>query len=109
MQVLFKDNENWSKKVIQIVLNQTIEIRHYETQAHLKGLNGSKSIRGNVLIIDTNNTIYNIEVQRNLSQAIPERLRYYGSRIDVSYLKEGMEYKEIPDVYILYKRSLWSQ
>ena len=101
--------KNWSKKVIQIVLNQTIEIRHYETQADLKGLNGSKSIRGNVLVIDTNNTIYNIEVQRNLSQAIPERLRYYRSRIDVSYLKEGMEYKEIPDVYILYKRSLWSQ
>ena len=101
--------KNWSKKVIQIVLNQTIEIRHYETQADLKGINGSKSIRGNVLVIDTNNTIYNIEVQRNLSQAIPERLRYYGSRIDVSYLKEGMEYKEIPDVYILYKRSLWSQ
>ncbi|MDY4796448.1 MAG: hypothetical protein SO178_02095 [Floccifex porci] len=46
MQVLFKDNEKLVKKVIQIVLNQTIEIRHYETQADLKGLNGSKSIRG---------------------------------------------------------------
>ena len=39
MQVLFKDNEKLVKKVIQIVLNQTIEIRHYETQADLKGLN----------------------------------------------------------------------
>jgi hypothetical protein len=52
--------------------------------------------------VDETGKLYDVEVQRTDSGAIPQRARFHSSLIDSRLLKQGQEFKDIKDSYVIF-------
>jgi hypothetical protein len=52
--------------------------------------------------VDEPGKLYDVEVQRTDSGAIPQRARFHSSLIDGKLLKQGQEFKDIKDSYVIF-------
>ena len=52
--------------------------------------------------VDGNGKVYDIEVQRADTGAIPQRARFHSALIDSKLLEEGQKFKEIKDSYVIF-------
>ena len=55
-----------------------------------------------MLCVDSENVYYNVEVQKSDNDNHQKRVRYNGSNIDTYITEKGTEYKELPNVYVIY-------
>lgn len=62
-----------------------------------------------VLAEDGENQLYNLEIQRAETVDHARRTRFYGAMIDSEYLAKGKNYKELPEVHMIYisETDLW--
>ncbi|MGM9948000.1 PD-(D/E)XK nuclease family transposase, partial [Floccifex sp.] len=91
MRILFKNNKKLLEKILNIILSRDdIQIEKYIIQYDLKQAN-SKSIICDIVLFDTEGNIYDIEVERSIQKALPERLRYYASILDIENAKKNMD------------------
>ena len=51
---------------------------------------------------DSKGKLYNIEVQVKNIDDYQKRTRYYQANMDVSFLRKGRHYSELPDIYIIF-------
>ncbi len=97
------ENEKLCKTFLEIILAEEIgEIKEVSTQKAIITNSESKAIRLDVLVIDSRNKIYNIEMQVVNQYNIAKRMRYYQSAIDVANLDKGVSYKNLSDTYIIF-------
>ena len=103
------------KKVAEIIINivrnatntdattsSDIKLSTSETQYSLKNWNHGRNIIGDFKgFCPEDNTIYGIEPQCYIQKSIHHRDRYYGSMIDVSFLKSGQDFAELPNRCII--------
>lgn len=61
-----------------------------------------KGIRLDIYAKDSNNTHYDVEMQVVKRAALEKRTRYYHSEIDMELLLSGMDYTELPEVYVIF-------
>lgn len=61
-----------------------------------------RSVRFDVFATDTKGKLYNIEVQRADSGAIPARARYNSVMLDYHELKKQGEFKELPESFVIF-------
>ena len=59
-------------------------------------------MRLDILSVDTINTQYNTEVQRDSRRASPKRARYNGSLLDTKLLNKRQDMTELPDRYTIF-------
>ncbi len=59
-------------------------------------------MRLDIFAVDTEGKRYNIEFQRLNSGAVPKRARFNASIIDVSSLKKGDDFSQLPEVYVIF-------
>ena len=71
------------------------------SQKSLRNIEG-KSVVLDVMCEDSENTYYNIEVQKTDNDNHQKRVRYNGSNIDTYVSEKGIRYEDLPDVYIIY-------
>ena len=72
------------KELLQRILPE-LEIDHIEypeTQKTIRPDIDAKSVRLDVYVADSNNTVYDIEMQVAMSKELPKRTRYYQSLLD---------------------------
>ena len=75
------------KPLLECILNVTIrEIDYVESQKTEKNGYRSKGIRLDLYVKDTDEQIYNVEVQTSSKRNLPKRMRYYQSVIDINIL-----------------------
>ena len=55
-----------------------------------------------VYAVDSSGVCYDIEVQRDSREAIPQRARYNGSLIDAQALAQGAPYSSLPECYVIF-------
>jgi hypothetical protein len=63
---------------------------------------GGRCITIDIYAVDFAGKIYDIEVQRADSGAIPQRARFHSAMVDTRMLKEKQKFKEIEDSYIIF-------
>ena len=61
-----------------------------------------KGVRLDVYAKDGNETRYNVEMQVLRKPALQKRARYYHGQIDMELLLTGLEYKNLPDTYVIF-------
>lgn len=61
-----------------------------------------KSVRLDVYAKDEKHTHYNIEMQTVTKPKLGRRSRYYHSQMDMSMLRTGQDYKELPDTIVIF-------
>ena len=63
----------------------------------------SRSVRLDLLALDTGNTYYDAEMQKKKKYNLPRRSRYYNAQIDVSLLEIGeTDFNKLNDVYVIF-------
>ena len=94
MQKIFEDKA-CTELLLQIILNRTdLKVIHVNGQQDIKNLQG-RSIILDILAVDTDNKVYNIEIQRSDKGAAVKRARYNSSLIDSNVTEPGEKYEKI--------------
>lgn len=102
LKVCFKDHPEMVELILRIVLdNPDIKVSKSFTQDHIANING-KSVILDIIAEDTNDILYDIEVQRSDQGANIRRLRYISAMLDSRSLDVKKEYKELGDTYIIF-------
>ena len=90
------------KGVIRAVLGITVDkIEYRNTEQHLDSRLGSKGVRLDAFV-KADGKVYDIEIQNYRQVSIGKRFRYYQSAIDTSILREGMDYDQLPESYVIF-------
>ena len=101
MGVCFAGHKECTELLIRIILGRDdLTVKSSQVQKTLKGL--GRSVRLDIFAVDTKGKRYNIEFQRADKGASPERARFNAAMIDVTCLKPGQDFKELPEVYIIF-------
>lgn len=101
MSVFFSQEKACVKEVLDIILGKDLQIESATTQQVWTNP-GQRSVRLDVFAKDSSGKLYNIEVQREKEEAHPYRARYHGSSIDTHNVSQGTNWKDLPEVYIIF-------
>ena len=63
---------------------------------------GGRCITIDIYAVDSTGKVYDIEVQRADSGAVPQRARFHSAMVDTRMLKEKEKFKEIKDSYLIF-------
>ena len=97
------ENTDFLRPLLEFILKIKIaEIKLVEPQRSEKQGYHSKGIRLDLYVIDDNGTIYNVEVQTYTEEALPKRMRYYQSVVDISILSPGSDYNRLRKSFIIF-------
>ena len=104
---LFKEVMNDAeicKGVLECVLGREIgRVEVLETEKSLNPIYNRRGIRLDVYAKDSNNVMYNVEMQNINHHDIPKRMRYTQSQLDTALLEEGIaNYNELNDSIIIF-------
>ncbi|MBP5275477.1 MAG: Rpn family recombination-promoting nuclease/putative transposase [Lachnospiraceae bacterium] len=97
-----------SRDLLQCLLQKPVgEMTAVQTQREFGYVTDGKPIRLDVYNIDSNNVIYDTEIE-NLnhksveSHELPKRSRFYQASIDIDYLDKGETYSKLPDSNVMF-------
>ena len=101
MTAVFQNSLPCVDLVLQIILEKpNLRTTSVVTQDTLKNLHGH-DVRLDIHAF-ADGQEFNIEIQRVKRGAEPRRARYHSSMMDVNALPEGMDYKKLPESYVIF-------
>ena len=112
MRRVFDKNIEATELLLRIILERKIKVISVIGQEEMKSAAvGGRNITLDVHALDENGEKMDIEVQGNSEGAHIRRARYHSSVLDSRMLKEGQEFKEIKDSYVIfiYKRDKFQE
>jgi hypothetical protein len=112
MSRVFDKNIEATELLLRIILERKIKVISVIGQEEMKSAAvGGRNITLDVHALDENGEKMDIEVQGNSEGARIRRARYHSSVLDSRMLKEGQEFKEIKDSYVIfiYKRDKFQE
>ena len=100
--VCFQDDKACTELVLRIIMGKDdLHVLKVTTQKTVSNLQGH-SVRLDAYAVDGSGVCYDIEVQRDSREAIPQRARYNGSLIDAQALAPGAPYSSLPECYVIF-------
>ena len=112
MSRVFDKNIEATELLLRIILERKSKVISVIGQEEMKSAAvGGRNITLDVHALDENGEKMDIEVQGNSEGAHIRRARYHSSVLDSRMLKEGQEFKEIKDSYVIfiYKRDKFQE
>ena len=101
MSVVFQDVDCTQFLVRTILQDDDLTVTKVATQNSLKNLRG-RSVRLDITAHDAAGKIYNIEVQRKDTGALPKRARYNSAMLDANVTRPGDELENLPETYVIF-------
>ena len=110
-------NKQLCKHLIENILHiQVKDIRYPQSEKSMTAQLRSKSIRLDLYVTDTENNVYDVEMQttgnrsvlyseldkKTVISELPLRTRYYQSIISTNMLKKGMHYRHLRKAYVIF-------
>ena len=77
-------------------------IEYPELQKAIRPDADAKGIRLDLYVKDSQNTVYNIEMQTVITKVLPQRSRYYQSMIDLQLIDSGEDYELLNKSYVIF-------
>ena len=103
MSLVFGQNIEATELLLRVIMERNIDVVSVQGQDEFKNsVIGGRCITLDVHAIDTDGRHIDIEVQINAEGAHVKRARYHSSMMDARMLKEGQEFKEIEDSYVIF-------
>ena len=100
--IFFENNPADVEYILRIILNKPdLKVLKVQTQKNVENIYG-RSVRFDVFATDDKNKLYNIEVQRADSGAVPTRARYNSSMLDYHELKKQTKFDELPETFVIF-------
>jgi predicted transposase/invertase (TIGR01784 family) len=91
-----------SEEILRIILEKpNLKVIDSQVQRFLRNT-GARSVILDLLCEDEDHSYINCEVQKADDDDHQKRVRYNHSNIDTVFTEKGIDYKELPDVYIVF-------
>ena len=103
------DDVDACQYVVRILTGiKDLEVKEVRSQYRISKITAHDAIL-DILAEDSQGQLYNLEIQRKDTVDHARRTRFYGSMIDSEYLKKGLSYDSMPDVYVIYisEKDIW--
>ena len=101
MNLALENNISCVEEMLRVILGKSdLKVKKVQTQRMFQGF--SRSIYLDVFAEDSKGVLYNIEIQQADEGADPRRTRFHTGMIDVHSLKAGQDFKELPEVYVIF-------
>ena len=101
MSKVFEDKE-CTEFLLQIILNRNdLKVQSVHGQHDIKNLQG-RSVRLDILAVDTIGRVHNIEIQRSDKGAGVKRARYNSSILDANITEAGDKYEDLNESYVIF-------
>ena len=95
-------NPEICKSILETLLNIQIEKLEYpELQKSISTYYETKGVRLDVYVKDSDK-VFDIEIQNDSALALPKRMRYYQSMVDMDNLLKGQDYSELKESFIIF-------
>lgn len=101
MSVVFQNIECTQLLIRAVLENDDLTVTQVDTQNSLKNLQG-RSVRLDIIAHDSSGQVYNIEVQRRDSGALPKRARYNSALLDANISEPGEVMEKLPETYVIF-------
>ena len=102
MAKFFEGQPRCAEAVLRPLLGiPDLEVVSLETHHDVVSLQG-RSASLDVFATDGRGAVYDIEIQRDLRDAMPRRARFYASLIDSNALGKGTGFDELPESYVVF-------
>ena len=82
------------ERILDIKIKKLVYVAGQDTK---KDSYDGKGVRLDIYTEDSENTVYNVEMQAGKSTNLPKRSRFYQSTIDLNQLQVGMDYDALND------------
>ena len=102
MSLVFNENIEGTELLLKIIMDRNdLKVIDVRTQSKMNNLNG-RSICLDIDALDSEGAKYDIEIQRTNKGANPKRARYHSSIIDAGMLKEGDDFTDLRENYVIF-------
>lgn len=102
MTKCFQDSPESIEFILRIILDKyDMKVIESNTQEFIENL-PNRSVCFDVLAIDSENKMYDIEIQRNDNGANARRARLHSSLLDTKSLEKGKDYRDLKDNYVIF-------
>ena len=102
LSAVFDGRIEETELLLRIILErEDIIVESVKAQFFFSNLYGHE-VRIDIVARDRTGKVYSVEVQRDMAEASVRRARFNGAMVDVSLLKKGQKYKELPDRYTIF-------
>ena len=104
-KLVMSKHPKFISKLLEIILQIKVkDIKFHETEKNLKESYDGHGIRFDLYVEDTENTIYDIEMQVTDygSATLAKRMRFYQGVFDVDSLKAGQKYNTLKKSIIIF-------
>ena len=96
------DNIECMQLILQIILQRDdFIVKNVVTQRTAHNLYG-RGVRFDVLAVDSTGKLYEIEIQRDDDEAIPQRARYNSSLLDSREVAKGTDFDQLPETWVIF-------
>ena len=88
--------------LLRIILNdEGIRVLEAHSQRGIKNLQG-RSVKLDILAVDSHNRVFNVEVQRSDRGAGAKRARYNSALIDANVTEPGDQYEDLNETFLIF-------
>lgn len=88
--------------LLRIILNdEGIRVLEAHSQRGIKNLQG-RSVKLDILAVDSHNRVFNVEVQRSDRGAGAKRARYNSTLIDANVTEPGDQYEDLNETFVIF-------
>lgn len=103
MSLVFGQNIEDAEQLLHIIMERNIKVVSVEGQDEFKNpIIGGRCITLDIHAIDINGRHIDIEVQVNSEGGHVRRARFHSSMTDARMLREGQDFKELKDSYVIF-------
>ncbi len=99
--VVMQDKAAFEVMLRILTQRDDLHVKEVRTQYNMRNLVGHSVILDGYAE-DNEHKAYNVEIQVRDSDYHEKRVRYYQSNIDLTLLEKGVEYRNLPDLYLIF-------
>jgi len=96
------EDKSACEEILQVIMNcPDLRVVSVQAQKYLRNI-GNKSVNLDALRQVGDEELFNIEMQKADNDDHVKRVRYYSSNLDTISAEKGIDYFELPDLYMVY-------
>ena len=100
---VLENNLDLCKELLELLLEIPIKkVMNASRQKSIDITADAKSVRLDVYLEDTEQSVYDVEMQTSISTELPKRSRYYQGMLDLNQIDKGAKYSELKRCYIVF-------
>lgn len=101
--MILENNLELCKELLELILDIKLKkVELADSQKRIELTYDGKGVRLDVYVNDSENTVYDIEMQTTKQKELPKRTRYYQGMIDLNSIQKGMDYSELKKTYVIF-------